>query len=44
MEKEIDTDVELNEFRTKAGLETKPVFTEEEKDPLIKQLQHQAGI
>lgn len=44
MEKEIDTEVELNEFRTKAGLETKPVYTEEEKDPLIKQLQHQAGL
>lgn len=44
MEKETDIDVELNEFRERAGLETKPVFNEEEKDPLIKQLQHQAGI
>lgn len=43
MEKEIDTEKELNEFREKAGLETKPIYTEE-KDPLIKQLQHQAGL
>ena len=30
MEKEIDTEKELNEFREKAGLETKPIYTEEE--------------
>jgi hypothetical protein len=43
-EKETETDIELNEFRTKAGLETKPIFSEGEKDSFIKQLQHQAGI
>lgn len=43
MEKETEVDKELNEFREKAGLETKPVYSEE-KDHIIKQLQRQAGL